>query len=76
LISLIKKLLVTQILTQKSIQFRRPPNPKCPPKKVNFEENEIAVFEDAVIYKRGVWQFRLWLSNERNYACFSLITRN
>jgi hypothetical protein len=48
-----------------------------PTKKVKFEENEIAVFEDAVIYKRGeYWQFRLWLAKERKYARFSLKTRN
>jgi integrase len=48
-----------------------------PTKKVKFEENEIAVFEDAVIYKRGeYWQFRLWLPKERKYARFSLKTRN
>jgi hypothetical protein len=48
-----------------------------PTKKVMFEENEISVFEDAVIYKRGeYWQFRLWLAKERKYARFSLKTRN
>lgn len=48
-----------------------------PTKKVKFEENEIPVFEDAVIYKRGdYWQFRLWLAKERKYARFSLKTRS
>lgn len=48
-----------------------------PTKKVKFEENEIAIFEDAVIYKRGeYWQFRMWLAKERKYARFSLKTRS
>lgn len=48
-----------------------------PSKKVKENGTEIAVFEDAVIYKRGeYWQFRLWLSKERKYARFSLHTNN
>ena len=48
-----------------------------PSKKIKFNENEIAIFDDAVIYKRGdYWQFRLWLAKERKYARFSLKTRN
>ena len=48
-----------------------------PSKKKTFSENEIAIFDDAVIYKRGdYWQFRIWLTNERKYARFSLKTRN
>lgn len=46
-----------------------------PTKKIKFNENEIAIFEDAVIYKRGeYWQFRIWLTKERKYARFSLKT--
>jgi len=48
-----------------------------PSKKIKFNENEIAIFDDAVIYKRGdYWQFRIWLPKERKYARFSLKTRN
>ena len=48
-----------------------------PTKKIKFNEDEIAIFDDAVIYKRGdYWQFRLWLAKERKYARFSLKTRN
>ena len=48
-----------------------------PTKKIKFNEDEIAIFDDAVIYKRGdYWQFRLWLVKERKYARFSLKTRN
>jgi integrase len=48
-----------------------------PSKKIKFNENEIAIFDDAVIYKRGeYWQFRLWLAKERKYARFSLKTRS
>ena len=46
-------------------------------KKKTFSEDEIIVFDDAVIYKRGdYWQFRMWLAKERKYARFSLKTRN
>ena len=48
-----------------------------PSKKKHFSENEEAIFEDAVIYKRGeYWQMRMWLTKERKYARFSLKTRN
>lgn len=48
-----------------------------PSKKIKFNENEIAIFEDAVIYKRGdYWQFRIWLPKERKYARFSLQTKS
>lgn len=48
-----------------------------PTKKTKTNKTEIAVFEDAVIYKRGeYWQFRLWLKKERKYARFSLHTNN
>jgi integrase len=46
-------------------------------KKVNFEENEESIFDEAVIYTRGrYWQFRMWLTKERKYARFSLKTTN
>lgn len=46
-------------------------------KKKSFQDDEEAIFEDAVIYKRGeYWQFRIWLNKERKYARFSLKTRN
>jgi integrase len=46
-------------------------------KKKNFSEDEVALFDNAVIYKRGdFWHFRMWLVNERKYARFSLKTRN
>lgn len=48
-----------------------------PTKKVKTNGTEIAVFEDAVIYKRGeYWQFRMWLANERKYVRLSLNTTN
>ncbi|MDB9991399.1 hypothetical protein OAD94_02715 [Amylibacter sp.] len=40
-------------------------------KKQNFAEGEIAIFDEACVYKRGeYWQFRLWLpkENERTNA--------
>jgi integrase len=46
-------------------------------KKRTFSDNEIAIYDDAVIYKRGeYWQFRMWLTKEGKYARFSLKTRN
>jgi len=46
-------------------------------KKKQFSEDEIPIFDDAVIYKRGeFWQMRMWLPNERKYARFSLKTRS
>ena len=33
-------------------------------KKQNFAEGEIAIFDEACVYKRGeYWQFRLWFSS-------------
>lgn len=44
-------------------------------KKTKFEDNEEAIFDDAVIYTRGkYWQFRMWLTKEYKYARFSLRT--
>ena len=48
-----------------------------PTKKVKTNGTEIAVFEDAVIYKRGeYWHYRLWLAKERKYVRLSLNTTN
>ena len=42
-------------------------------KKINFKEDEEAIFDNAVIYKRGeYWHMRMWLSKEHKYARFSL----
>ena len=46
-------------------------------KKTHFDDEEIPIFEDAVIYKRGeYWQFRLWIPKEGKYARKSLSTRS
>lgn len=46
-------------------------------KKTHFKDDEIAIYDDAVIYKRGeYWQFRMWLEKEGKYARFSLKTRS
>jgi integrase len=46
-------------------------------KKTEFSEDEIPIFEDALVYKRGdYWQMRMWLAKEHKYARFSLKTRN
>lgn len=46
-------------------------------KKHKFKEDEEAIFDEAVIYKRGeYWQMRMWLAKEAKYARFSLKTRN
>ena len=45
-------------------------------KKQQFAEGEIAIFDEACIYKRGeYWQFRMWLPKENKYARKSLRTR-
>ncbi len=34
-------------------------------KKTNFSPDELPIFDDAIIYKRGkYWQFRMWLAKE------------
>ena len=44
-------------------------------KKLRQKEGEIAIYDEAIIFKRGdVWQFRLWLENERKYVRLSLKT--
>lgn len=46
-------------------------------KKVKFEKDEEAIFDEAVVYKRGeYWQMRIWLKKEQKYARFTLKTRN
>ena len=46
-------------------------------KKQDFGDDEILIFDEAVIYKRGdYWQFRLWLPKENKYARKSLKTTN
>ena len=46
-------------------------------KKQHFAEGEIAIFDEACVYKRGeYWQFRLWLPKENKYARKSLRTRS
>lgn len=46
-------------------------------KKREFNDDEIPIFEDALVYKRGdYWQMRMWLNKEHKYARFSLKTRN
>lgn len=48
-----------------------------PLKKQTFSEDEVEIFDEAVIYKRGeYWQMRMWLAKEKKYARFSLKTRN
>ena len=46
-------------------------------KKQNFAEGEIAIFDEACVYKRGeYWQFPLWLPKENKCARKSLRTRS
>ena len=46
-------------------------------KKQEFKDDEIPIFDEACIYKRGeYWQFRMWLSKENKYARKSLRTRS
>ena len=46
-------------------------------KKAEFNDDEVVIFDDALVYKRGeYWQLRLWLPKEHKYARFSLKTRN
>lgn len=46
-------------------------------KKTEYSDDEIAIYDEAVIYKRGdYWQMRMWLTKEKRYARFSLRTRN
>lgn len=46
-------------------------------KKQTFAYNEITIFDEAIIYKRGeYWQFRMWLNSENKYARKSLLTKS
>jgi len=48
-----------------------------PLKKQSYADNEIPIYDEAVVYQRGeYWQMRMWLSKEKKYARFSLRTRN
>ena len=48
-----------------------------PLKKQMFNADEIEIYDEAVVYKRGeYWQMRMWLGKEKKYARFSLRTRN
>jgi hypothetical protein len=43
-------------------------------KKQNFTDEEIAIYDDAVIYKRrNYWQFRMWLKSEGKYARLNFV---
>lgn len=45
--------------------------------KKQLKDGEIAIYDEAVIYKRGeYWQMRMWLQKEGKYARFSLKTRS
>ncbi len=45
-------------------------------KKKKFNENELTIFDEALIYKRGEnWHFRMWLEDEKKYARRSLKTK-
>lgn len=46
-------------------------------KKKTYSDEEVAIYDDAMIYKRGdIWHFRMWLAKEGKYARFSLKTKN
>jgi integrase len=46
-------------------------------KKKNFADDEVVIFDEALIQKRGeFWHFRMWLEGEGKYARLSLKTRN
>ena len=46
-------------------------------KKQEFKNDEIPIFDEACVYKRGeYWQFRMWLAKENKYARKSLRTRS
>ncbi len=48
-----------------------------PLKKAEYTDDEIPLYEEALVYKRGeYWQMRMWLAKEHKYARFSLKTRN
>jgi hypothetical protein len=42
-----------------------------PLKKQTFNADEIEIYDEAVVYKRGeYWQMRMWLGKEKKYALF------
>lgn len=46
-------------------------------KNKHFTEDEVVIFDKALIQKRGeLWHFRMWLEGENKYARVSLRTRN
>jgi len=46
-------------------------------KKQEFNNDEITIFDEALVYKRGDrWHFRTWLEGEGKYARLSLKTDN
>ena len=46
-------------------------------KNKSYNEDEITIYDDAIIYKRGeFWQFRMWLAGEGKYAVKSLHTKS
>ena len=46
-------------------------------KKQEFKDDEIPIFEEACVYKRGdIWQFCMWLAKENKYTPKSLRTRS
>lgn len=46
-------------------------------KKKQFSDDEVVIFDEALIQKRGdFWHFRMWLEGENKYARVSLRTRN
>jgi len=46
-------------------------------KKKNFADDEVVIFDEALIQKRGeFWHFRMWLEGEGKYARLSLKTRS
>jgi peptidoglycan/LPS O-acetylase OafA/YrhL len=48
-----------------------------PLKKQLYADNEIPIYDEAVVYQRGeYWQMCMWLAKEKKYARFSLRTRN
>ena len=45
--------------------------------KTKLKNGEIAILDEAVIYKRGeYWQFRMWLEKEHKYVRQSLKTQS
>ena len=43
-------------------------------KKQNFAGGEIAIFDEACVYKRGeYWQFRLWLPKEKTLTVTGIV---